>query len=49
MKKEYYLEPQSEAVELTPGGAILTGSETEMSSVGIAKGDSEIVDFIWEE
>ena len=47
-KKLHYEAPQVEAVELTPGGAILTGSETEKSGVGVYVGGGEMVNFDWE-
>ena len=47
-EKLMYAAPQVEAVELTTGGAILTGSETEMSGVGVYVGGGEMVNFDWE-
>ena len=48
-KKLLYAAPQVEAVELTPGGAILTGSETEKGGIGMYVGGGEIIDFNWGE
>lgn len=47
-KKLLYEAPQVEAVELTPGGAILTGSETETKGTGINPLVPDYDDISWD-
>ncbi len=46
--KRTYAPPQVEAVELTPGGAILTGSETETKGTGINPLVPDYDDISWD-
>lgn len=46
-QKYYYASPQVEAVELTPGGTLLTGSETNANAL-LGGMNGTIGDFDWE-
>lgn len=48
-EKQMYASPHVEAVELTPGGTLLTGSQTEKGGIGMYVGGGEIIDFNWGE
>lgn len=47
-EKQKYASPHVEAVELTPGGAILTGSETETKGTGINPLNPDYGDISWD-
>ena len=47
-KKLHYEAPATQALELAPGGAILTGS-TEYSGGGISNPSGKCLDFDWED